>query len=112
MALSKDLDYFDSYTGIKNHAQSLSGWYPAVHETRLRLNYTYYNSKEIMERIFNWYAKIDPDGRLFDYTVIDDGSQEVPITECDIPDWWTVLRIEEDLGKNCYMSDDLIKYKN
>ena len=23
-----------------------------------------------------------------------------------------LIRIEEDLGKNCYMSDDLIKYKN
>ena len=111
MAQNNEPDYFDSYTGIKNHSQSLSGWYPAVHETRLRLNYTYYNSKEIMERIFNWYAKIDPDGRLFDYTVIDDGSQDIPITECDIPDWWTVLRIDEDLGwnnegaRNCLMRD-------
>lgn len=106
-----DQEYFDQYTGIANHSKSLSGWYPNVHETRVRLNYTYYNSKEMMERIFKWYAKIDPDGRLFDYTVIDDGSQKVPITECNIPDWWTVLRIDKDHGwnnegaRNCLMRD-------
>tara|TARA_R110002126_G_scaffold147165_5_gene293228 strand:- start:2459 stop:3283 length:825 start_codon:yes stop_codon:yes gene_type:complete len=103
--------YFDAYTGVKNHTASLAAWYPGTHEGRLRINYTYYNSKEIMERIFDWYTKIDPDGRLYDYTVIDDGSQEIPLTECNIPDWWTVLRIDKDLGwnnegaRNCLMRD-------
>lgn len=109
--LKEAQEYFDAYTGVKDHGISLSSWYPPVHETRLRINYTYYNSKEIMERIFNWYLKIDPDGHVFDYTVIDDGSQKIPITDCDVPDHWTVLRIDEDLGwnnegaRNCLMRD-------
>ena len=35
--------YFDEYTGIKNHANRLKGWFAPIHETKLRLNYTYYN---------------------------------------------------------------------
>ena len=106
-----DASYFDNYTGIKNHGKTLSGWFSNVHETRIRLNYTYYNSPDIMGRIFDWYNKIDPDGRLWDYTVIDDGSQTIPITEINVPKHWTVLRIEKDHGwnnegaKNCLMRD-------
>jgi|TARA_R110000764_G_scaffold104886_2_gene190546 hypothetical protein len=114
--LKEAAEYFDAYIGKKDHAKSLSFWYPNIHETRLRLNYTYYNSKETMERIFNWYLKIDPDGRVFDYTVIDDGSQEIPITECNVPDHWTVLRIDKDHGwnnegaRNCLMRDTSNKW--
>lgn len=114
--LKKGVEYFDAYTGIKDHSKTLSFWYPDVHETRVRLNYTYYNSKEIMERIFNWYLKLDPDGRLYDYTVIDDGSQDIPITECNIPSHWQVLRIDKDHGwnnegaRNCLMRDTKNKW--
>ena len=111
-----DASYFDNYTGIKNHGKTLSGWFSNVHETRIRLNYTYYNSPDIMGRIFDWYNKIDPDGRLWDYTVIDDGSQTIPITEINVPKHWTVLRIEKDHGwnnegaKNCLMRDTTNKW--
>lgn len=112
MSLEKEAnDYFDQYTGKKNHSQSLKGWFDPIHETKLRINYTYYNSPEIMTRIFNWYNKIDPDGELFDYTVIDDGSQKTPIYDMDIPKHWRVLRIDKDHGwnnegaRNCLIKD-------
>jgi len=104
-------EYFDEYTGIKNHSNLLKGWFNPIHETKLRINYTYYNSPEITQRIFDWYSKIDPGGELFDYTIIDDGSQDKPITDMEVPHWWTVLRIDKDHGwnnegaRNCLIQD-------
>ncbi len=111
MPESADIEYFKKYTGQDNWANKLSGYYKRYHQSRVRINYTYYNSFELFARICSWYQEIDPDGTLFDYTVIDDGSQIAPITNFleDIPEQWNVLRIDEDLGwnnegaKNCLM---------
>lgn len=100
MSSKADHQYFDEYTGIKNHSNRLKGWFAPIHETKLRLNYTYYNSPEITQRIIDWYNKIDPGGELYDYSIIDDGSQDKPITDMDIPTWWTVWRIDKDHGWN------------
>ena len=76
---------------------------------RLRINYTYYNCPDIFQRIVDWYLGFDPLGELYDYTVIDDGSQRAPLS--NVPDHWTVLRIKEDHGwnnegaRNCLMQD-------
>ncbi len=101
--------YFAQYTGIKGWGNILKPFFSNVHESRIRINYTYYNNSSLMMRIFDWYNKIDPDGDHFDYTVIDDGSQKVPINTLDYPKHWSVLRIEEDMGwnnegaRNCLM---------
>jgi len=106
-----DIEYFQDYTGQQNWAAGLHGYYKQHHQSRIRINYTYYNSYELFARIVQWYEKIDPGGILFDYSVIDDGSQIAPITNFidDIPEQWDILRIDEDLGwnnegaKNCLM---------
>lgn len=104
-----DRKYFAEYTGIEQWGRALRPHFSGVHETRVRINYTYYNSPSLMKRIFDWYDAIDPDGTHFDYSVIDDGSQITPITELDYPKYWSVLRIEEDHGwnnegaRNCLM---------
>lgn len=103
-------DYFKEYTGNVNHGKGADRFDP-IHNTRIRINYTYYNSPEVFQEIVDWYNYADPFGS-FDYTVIDDGSQKQPITDfIDIPARWRVLRIEDDLGwnnegaRNCLMRD-------
>ena len=101
--------YFEQYTGNKDHSKSHDSFDP-VHNTRVRINYTYYNSPEVFKSIIDWYEKCDP-YNSFDYTVIDDGSQIHPITEIEVPPRWRILRIDEDLGwnnegaRNCLMRD-------
>lgn len=103
--------YFVNYTGIKNWGKNKESQYFAnIHQTRLRINYTYYNSPELTRRIFDWYSFIDPVGDHFDCTIIDDGSQKYPITDLECPKHWTVLRIDKDHGwnnegaRNCLMA--------
>ena len=104
-------DYFKDYTGLDTHAEGMFMYYKDVHQSRIRINYTYYNSIELFRRICRWYQEIDPDGVLFDYSVIDDGSQKFPITDFldEIPEQWSVYRINKDHGwnnegaRNCLM---------
>ena len=111
-----DTEYFDQFTGIKNHSLSLNGWYPTIHSTRLRLNYTYYNNQPVMQRIFAWYDAIDPEGMFFDYTIIDDGSQDYPLMDYYVPDHWSVIHIPKDMGwnnegaRNCLMRETQSKW--
>lgn len=62
---------------------------------KIRLNYTYYNNKKLLEKVVNIY---EPFRNWFDFTIIDDGSQINPLTRQDLPDYWKILRVEEDLG--------------
>lgn len=100
-------DYWTEYTGNANHGRMADRFSP-IHETRLRINYTYYNSPDIFYKICEWYDVVDASDS-FDFTIIDDGSQDVPITNLDIPDYWTVLVVTEDNGwnnegaRNCLM---------
>ena len=102
-------DYFKHYTGNKDHGNKSDSFDP-IHNTRIRINYTYYNSPDIFQTIIDWYNSADP-FHSFDYTVIDDGSQDKPITDMDVPEHWRVLRIDEDLGwnnegaRNCLMKE-------
>lgn len=101
MDQKEQLKYWQEWTGNKGHGQNDSTFIN-LHQSRVRINYTYYNSKELMLRIVNWYDKIDPDGVHFDYSIMDDGSQVIPITDFldKIPDHWDVYRIEKDHGWN------------
>ena len=102
-------DYFKDYTGNPDHGKTPDVFDP-VHNTRIRINYTYYNSPEVFQEIIDWYNEADP-YHSFDYTVIDDGSQSKPITDMNVPSRWRILRIEDDLGwnnegaRNCLMRD-------
>lgn len=105
-------EYFNSYTGHDDWTSVLREReiFANYHQTRIRINYTYYNSPDLMHRIFNWYDRIDPNGTHFDYAVMDDGSQRHPITDCIIPKHWSVYRIDVDHGwnnegaRNCLMT--------
>lgn len=96
------------FVSVLNRRDQVTDEYSPVHETRIRINYTYYNSPDIFFQICDWYQSSNLDD-CFDFTVIDDGSQIHPITDLDVPDFWTVLRIDEDLGwnnegaRNCLM---------
>tara|TARA_R110000772_G_scaffold145543_1_gene255579 strand:- start:8821 stop:9546 length:726 start_codon:yes stop_codon:yes gene_type:complete len=77
--------------------------------SKLRLNYTYYNCPDIFQQIVEWYLGFDPNGDLFDYTVIDDGSHSRPLKAHHVPEHWNILRINIDYGwnnegaRNCLM---------
>jgi hypothetical protein len=102
-------NYFEEYTGNKDHGKG-SDTFDPIHNTRVRVNYTYYNSPDVFQKIIDWYERCDPYSS-FDYTVIDDGSQDSPITNMTIPNRWRVLRIDKDYGwnnegaRNCLMKD-------
>lgn len=111
--------YWDNYTGKEGWATwDGYGLYGDDHNSRVRINYTYYNSWPLMQRIIAWYQEIDPDGRHCDYSVIDDGSQKDSIKDHlnDIPDHWKVYLIPEDMGwnnegaRNCLMKETSNKW--
>jgi len=61
----------------------------------ITINYTYYNNKELFLTVQDWYR---PFKDKFNFVVIDDGSQDEPISRTFVEDWWKILRIEEDYG--------------
>lgn len=61
----------------------------------ITINYTYYNNRSYFEDLISYYT---PFSKEFNFTVIDDGSQEHPLSRRWVPEWWRVLRITEDHG--------------
>lgn len=63
----------------------------------MKINYTYYNNYELLDKVIRHYEpfKNDPN---FTFTIIDDGSQQQPLTRGIVPDWWHLIRVKEDLG--------------
>ena len=61
----------------------------------IRINYTYYENKELLQKVVNFYEKYK---NFFEFSIIDDGSQKNPLKKGDLPDYWKIYRIEEDLG--------------
>lgn len=63
--------------------------------TKLRINYSYYNNYELLKQVIDYY---EPYKDVFDFSIIDDGSQIEPLTKEILPDWIRGYRITEDLG--------------
>ena len=63
----------------------------------LCINYTYYNNPELLKEVVDYYEPFSNDSN-FSFTIIDDGSQDDPLTLDMIPDSWTALRVTEDHG--------------
>jgi len=61
------------------------------------INYTYYNNPELLKEVVDYYEPFYSDAN-FSFNIIDDGSQDVPLTLDMIPDSWTALRVTEDHG--------------
>lgn len=61
----------------------------------ITINYTYYNNKKYFEDLVYYYY---PFKESYNFTVIDDGSQDFPISREWVPEWWRILRIPEDYG--------------
>lgn len=62
---------------------------------RIKINYTYYNNPELLQQVIDHY---EPYKAYFTFAVIDDGSQEHPLTKDMLPSYWKGYRITEDLG--------------
>lgn len=62
---------------------------------KIRINYSYYNNYHLLQKIIKYY---EPYKDFFDFTVIDDGSQDEPITRDALPEWMSGIRVLEDLG--------------
>jgi hypothetical protein len=61
--------------------------------------YTYYNNYDLFMEVvehYNKYPQIIRKG--FTFSVIDDGSQDAPLTKENLPNGWNGYRIEEDRG--------------
>jgi len=63
----------------------------------LTINYTYYNNPELLDQVVKHYEPFYDD-EWFNFTIIDDGSQDHPLTAGSLPDAWRILRIPEDHG--------------
>jgi hypothetical protein len=61
----------------------------------LNINYTYYNNYDLFMEVVEHYK---PYQKFFNFTVIDDGSQDEPLTPKNLPKDWKGYRIEQDLG--------------
>lgn len=61
------------------------------------INYTYYENYDLLDQIIKYYTPFKDD-RSFKFTIIDDGSSRQPLSRKNIPKWWTLYRIEQDLG--------------
>lgn len=63
--------------------------------SNLTIGYTYYNQIEAFKYLTEYYKNVS-----YNFIICDDGSQIHPLTENDMPDNWSLLRIEEDIGFN------------
>ena len=63
--------------------------------SNLTIGYTYYNQIEAFNYLKKCYKNLN-----CNFIICDDGSQINPLTENDMPDNWSLLRIEEDIGFN------------
>ena len=61
----------------------------------LNINYTYYNNYDLFMEVVEHYK---PYEKYFQFTVIDDGSQDEPLTSENLPENWKGYRVEQDLG--------------
>ncbi len=61
----------------------------------LNINYTYYNNYDLFMEVVEHYK---PYEKYFNFTVIDDGSQDEPLTSVNLPENWKGYRVEQDLG--------------
>ena len=61
----------------------------------LNINYTYYNNYDLFMEVVEHYK---PYEKYFNFTVIDDGSQDEPLTSENLPENWKGYRVEQDLG--------------
>lgn len=62
---------------------------------KIRINYTYYDNPELLQDVVRFY---EPYKDGFDFSIIDDGSPNHPLTRDMLPDYWKGHRITEDLG--------------
>ena len=61
----------------------------------LNINYTYYNNYDLFMEVVEHYK---PYEKYFNFTVIDDGSQDEPLTSENLPENWKGYRVEQDFG--------------
>jgi len=61
----------------------------------LNINYTYYNNYDLFMEVVEHYK---PYEKYFQFTVIDDGSQDEPLTSENLPENWKGYRVEQDYG--------------
>jgi hypothetical protein len=71
--------------------------------TNLTIGITYYNQIEAFNHLKEYYKDTN-----YKFIICDDGSQINPLTEKDIPDNWSLLTIEKDIGFNSEGARNLI----
>ena len=70
------------------------------------INYNYYNNLDLFRWVRDYYLSLDTSG--FHFTIIDDGSIEVPLLEKEVPKDWSFYRVTKDIGWNCNGARNLL----
>jgi hypothetical protein len=70
------------------------------------INYNYYNNLDLFKWVRDYYLCLDTEG--YKFTVVDDGSQKVPLPLDEIPEDWLFYLVTEDVGWNCNGARNLI----
>ena len=65
---------------------------------KVTIAYTYYNKMTMFESVRDYYTAMELPHVKF--MICDDGSQEKPLTDNDVPDDWGWLQVTEDIGWN------------
>ena len=65
----------------------------------ITINYNYYNNLDLFKWVRDYYKALDTTG--FHFTIIDDGSMDVPLPDALVPSDWSFYRVTEDVGWNC-----------
>jgi len=72
----------------------------------ITVNYNYYNNLDLFKWTRDYYLALDTQG--FHFTIIDDGSQQVPLPDEEVPSDWSFYKVTEDVGWNCNGARNLL----
>jgi hypothetical protein len=72
----------------------------------ITINYNYYNNLDLFKWVRDYYKCLDI--KKFHFTIIDDGSQEIPLPKSEVPEDWSFFRVTEDIGWNCNGARNLL----
>lgn len=64
----------------------------------ITINYSYYNNLDLFKWIRDYYLALDTNN--FHFTIVDDGSKDIPLPISEVPKDWSIYKITEDIGWN------------
>lgn len=70
------------------------------------INYNYYNNLDLFKWVRDYYLCLDTEG--YKFTVVDDGSQIVPLPFEEVPNNWSHYVVTKDVGWNCNGARNLL----